>query len=261
MASQLDRELRARFSTSTWIVMGVLAVVVFLVVAVRSTSDVRTLLLICAGLFVIERTVGDWLADRLGDTFGKMAFLATIGAVSWVLFGTEQGRSVLGDVLALAGREAQQAPASVVSVPASTRPASSTSSARSGSPRVPASPTASQVGNAGSPGEGHAAAAGTAGAQPSASVLATRTTLRASVSPDGRTVALEAVVSAAGTAVKSGDVQFSVDGRALTTIPVNSEGVAETTVTSLPSGIVKVTARYVGTNRFRESAGTTYVSR
>jgi hypothetical protein len=242
-------------------VIGVCSVVVFLVVALRSTSDVRTLLLICAGLFVIERTVGDWLADRLGDTFGKMAFLATVGAVSWVLFGTEHGRSALGELLALAGREAQQAPASVVSVPASTRSAPSASSARPSSPGVPASSTASQVRNAGSPGEGNADPAGTAGTQPSVRVLATRTTLHATVSPEVRSVALEAVVSAAGTAVEGGSVEFSVDGRALTTVPVNSEGTARTTVTSLPSGVVKVTARYTGTSRFRESAGATYVSR
>jgi hypothetical protein len=204
------------------------------------------------------------MADRFGASFGKAAFLATLGAASWILFGTEQGRSAASGLLALAGPEVRHAPASVVSVPPSTRPASAGSNAVRSSPGVPASTTGNQVRSLASAEMGatdRSESAGTARAEPNPGVLSTRTALRASVSPNARIVELEAAVSASGARVTDGTVEFAVEGRVMGTAPVNSDGIARTRFTSLPSGVVRVTARYTGTGQFRESVGATYVSR
>jgi hypothetical protein len=242
----------------------VLAVVVCLIVVIQSTPSIRILLLIGTALFVIERTFGDWVADRLGATFGKLALLVAVGAVAAGLFATERGRSALVDLMALAGHEAQSSSVAADSVPPSAGSPPGTSGEATRSAPAPGTTSFRQVENLGAPSAVSAhgkADRGASGEQGNDTVISTRTTLRASVLPDGRRVDLEARVLAGSIVVDSGSVVFSADGRTLVTVPVDRNGTARAIVENLPSGVVRITARYAGTGRFGESVSAAYMKR
>lgn len=68
MALHPGQEVRGKPFSRVWLAAAVLAVVVCLIVVIQSTPSIRILLLIGTALFVIERTFGDWVADRLGPS-------------------------------------------------------------------------------------------------------------------------------------------------------------------------------------------------
>jgi hypothetical protein len=255
---------RLPLPSGMWLVALVVGGLAFLVIALRSTDDVRTILLICAGLFVIERTIGDWLADRLGATFGKLAFLVAIGAVSWIVLGTDQGRAAVGALLERTGSSSSSG-LQGISVPASTRPAAATSSAPrsspSSSPAVSA-PAPRSTSPAESESDGSAAVSATSGMSAGESGIVTSTALRAikAGQPPGSMI-LEAVVSASSERVTGGRVEFALDGRVVATVSLDDSGTGRTTVTGLGAGVFRATARFTGSGRLRASVGSTYVSR
>lgn len=255
---------RSPLPARMWFVALVVAGVGFLAITLRASDDVRTLLLICAGLFVIERTIGDWLADRLGATFGKIAFLAAIGVLSWILLGTDQGRAALGTLLERTG-SGTSGDLRGVSVPASTRPPAAASPAPQRSPR--SSPTVSAPAPRSTPSadagpDGSAAVSATTGVSGTETTIVTSTTLRAiKAGQVPGSLILEAVVASSSGPVTAGRVEFALEGRQLGTASVDESGTARTTVSDLGPGVFRVTARFTGSGRFRESVGSTYVSR
>jgi hypothetical protein len=241
----------------------VFGVVAFLWIAARSTADVRTLLLICAAVLLVERTLGDWLADRLGAAFGNLAFLAAVGAAGWLLFGTEQGRSALSTLLVGGDHGDYVGVVGGIAVPPSTSALPPSGAVVShGSTATPPASTSPGPGSAPSADAGGVRSPGPAAApegQTDYALTPTRVTVSAVRSAQDQGVAFEAEVSAGRERVSNGRVEFAVNGQVVATTSVDARGTARARVTALGFGPWRVTARFVGTSRFEPSVGSTYL--
>jgi hypothetical protein len=95
------RHDRGSAGAQRWVLAGVsaLASAVLVLYLAIAAFDVLLLLLLCGTIVLLERTVGDWLADALGPTAGIVLFVGVVAALLWGLLGTHQGRAARETVL------------------------------------------------------------------------------------------------------------------------------------------------------------------
>jgi hypothetical protein len=214
---------------------------------------------VCSGLFLLERTIGDWLADLAGARFASLLFAILLGAGGWYSLGTVKGRNATAAFLSRgSGRSLPIEPA-VVSPADPARP-----SAQLPAPHLIAPSPRSAAGggpSSGVPGSqrlstGVPPATGVlsqAEPRPASAMTTVRFTVTPSVVETGAPVLLAAEVHSGGAMVAGGTVVFASDSGVLATASV-SAGHAESAVSNLPVGKHSVGARYLGSGRFRASS-------
>jgi Ca2+/H+ antiporter len=87
-----------------WVIVltafAVLAVA--LILFARVALDIALALAMCAGVFLVQRTAGDWLSDVLGARFGTLIFASVIAIFLWLLLVTSGGQSLAEQFLSVA---------------------------------------------------------------------------------------------------------------------------------------------------------------
>lgn len=71
--------------------IGSLAAILLVALGVRLTRtglDILVLLILCAMVIALERTVGDWTADTIGPGMSAIGIMAFVGTGVWVVFAT-----------------------------------------------------------------------------------------------------------------------------------------------------------------------------
>ena len=246
--TQLESRRRAIVLTG----FGVLAVA--LILFARVALDVVLILAICAGLFLFQRTAGDWLNEALGASFGTLLFASVTAIFGWLLLMTDSGQSAAERFLALADArgfhtmflEKQIIPPSSVRRLPSPAEAQSPTPQPTDAPEV-ANPTPVETASGGS----DASDARAAAAQKNKSTLVPTlvalelTQNRAKV---GERVIATATVRAGAETVDGGSVVFTVNG--LSRPVAVKDGIATADIVEMASGRCEVRAQYRGTSRF-----------
>jgi hypothetical protein len=251
--SERLRSIVRSWDVATIWIAGIAASAFVLFLAVRAV-DVLAILLVCAGVFVLERTVGDWLTDALGPFVSKVVFLGGIFVCFTIALSFESVRTGIWNGIEAADNLGLHSVLleGVEQMPSvDTKPAPSTASTRaSGSGQ--SSPGGSEVPSStpSSPSE-PAAAAPTPSVRGEEAPTGARTRVVLRIGGQGSTVLLQADVLSEGAAVNDGRVEFIIDDRRATSAGV-SAGRAEGRATVGP-GAHRVQARYTGTRDFRES--------
>ena len=233
------------------------ALILLLLFAARSAVDLVIVLVAAAAIVVLQRTVGDWLADSLGPGGSALLFAVAAIAAGWLLVGTDDGRARVLAGMSWAEEHgfhgALITPGAGVTVRtgggsyAAAPPAAPRVIAPGRNPVVTDTPiigrtTTTPVDRAvGSTGEE------TAGDPVSSSV-----TLRIVAASDGALI-LEATVTSQGTPVSGGRVEFLVDAQVAGTAAVGGGGRARSAVLSVAPGSHRATARFTGTRQVPES--------
>lgn len=224
-----------------WIA-GIAAAVLIALLA-RLAFDVLVLLVVSAAVLVLERTVGDWLADALGPFLSKVVFVGIILLVVFVGLSIPSVRKTLRASFESADELGLH---SVIISGLEKVPVADTTPPPSGGPRgsatSPAPPSSAAAPEA-------PAASPTTGTGDRATGARTRVVLR--IAGQGRTVVLQADVVSERAGVDEGNVEFTVDGTRVAVAPV-SAGRAEAR-TAVTGGSHRVQARFTGTATFRES--------
>jgi hypothetical protein len=226
---------------------------VALILFARVALDIALVIAMCVGVFLVQRTAGDWLSDVLGARFGTLIFASVIAIFLWLLLVTSGGQSLAERFLSVADEHGFHTvflerqiipPSSVRRLPSSTSRESAPHAA--GSSEVPNPPSAETEGAAGATDTTASRAArgvGTGKTVPT-QVTLQLTTSRARI---GQRVVATAVVHAAGETV-DGAVVFTVNGLSRAA-PVN-DGIATIDIVEMLSGRCEVRAQYRGTSRF-----------
>jgi hypothetical protein len=215
---------------------------------------------VCAGLFLLERTIGDWLTDLAGARSASLLFAVLLAVGGWYSLGTVKGRDATAALLARGSGRSLPIDSAAASPGDSARPSAQLPAPRliTPSPRTTAggAPTSalppSQGLNMARP-----TVTGVLSQSEPASPTGAMTTVRFTASPlvvaSGAPVLLAADVHSGGATVAGGTVLFAGDAGVLATASV-SAGHAESTVSNLPVGRHRVRARYLGNVQFRASS-------
>jgi Bacterial Ig-like domain (group 3) len=254
-AKQLESRRRAIVLTG----FGVLAVV--LVLFARVALDIALVLAICAGLFLIQRTAGDWLNEALGAGVGTLLFASVTATFLWFLLMTHGGQSAAEKFLAVADEHGFHTvflqkqiipPSNVRRLPSG-----------DGGPNTTPQPTdAPEVSNP-SPVEtqgapGAADASGTRGVGADKNKSGAQTGVDLSLSQNrakvGQRVVATATVRAGGQPVDSGLIAFTVNG--ISRIVPVKDGSATIDIVEMLTGRFEVRAQFRGTSRFAPASST-----
>jgi hypothetical protein len=217
-----------------------------LILFARVALDIALALAVCAGVFLVQRTAGDWLSDVLGARVSTVIFASVAGVLVWLLLMTSGGQSAVERFFAAADQhgfhtvflERQIIPPSSVRRLPSPPPAG-------GDPQPVET---SEVPTSGSDASGTRADAtrnGAKGATVPTEVDLQLTTTRAKV---GERVIATAIVRAGGETVDSGLVVFTVNG--LSRAVAVKDGIATADIVEMASRRCEVRAQYRGTSRF-----------
>jgi len=236
---------RRLFAVEDRLTVGIIGVGAFALLALLALSalDVLALLVVAAVVFALERTVGDWLADALGPFLSKVVF---VGGVIFALGTMLSFGSVRNSIWSALGKADSAGFHSVLMDYLSTMPSAApiqgdgVSGGGGGLPQTSGSRPA---------GGGTASVSDRSSAAP-APVIRTRAVLR--LGGQGGTVHFAVDIIATGVTVDEGSVEFSIDGRRVTTARVTG-GRAEGRVGGVTSGAHRASARFLGTARFGES--------
>jgi hypothetical protein len=270
------RDARVRVS-AVLLGAGVSLVVAVVVLELTRTGvDVVALAGIGALVVLLERTAGDWLADRLGPAAGSLVFGATVGCLAWYLMGTSTGRAAVDDFLA--GAEARgyrslilrvspsampaglapAVPAAPVAGPPAAAPTSG-SSLPSGARAQPTAPRLPVRAASRMPSSGRSESVAGGSAEAVISPVPTRVTLQVSPSTVryGERFTLRATVTARGNGPGVGTVDFLIEDRVLATASVPATGTVIANVTILESGTHSVRARFTGAAGYSGSVSDT----
>lgn len=231
-------------ASTLWIV-GVTSFGLLILLA-RSALDVVVLLILAAALFLLERTIGDWLVDLLGPFGSKVVFIGGVVVLSGVMLSLPGVRGAvwaaiekadaLGFHTLLIDRYGYRAGFHVP-------PSSSVGGGGGGNPApVATSPIVS----------GESKGGGATEQGPPA--RSTRLVVAARVQEG--ILFMSADVMTAGGVVDEGDVEFLIDGRSVASASV-SRGRAETRLGGVTPGAHRATARYRGTRQFSTSLAET----
>jgi hypothetical protein len=260
-----------------WLALPVIGLAVGVL---ASGLGVDVLMVAVAGmvLLLLERTVGDWLADTTGPVPATIVFAAIVAGFTWFVVGSadeffaaaeERGfRRIYYQPARAYQPERAAAPVDRRFPLSSGQRASGQQANRTG--RVSAARDASaapmEVGGAPERQTASNAAPSTATAVASrtlfgapkerAPLVPTRIAVKvepAQVSP-ARRVVFEAVVHAGDRPVASGSVRFIVNGAAVAMAAVDSRGVATSTFATYFPGTHEVRASYSGTTEYEPSA-------
>jgi hypothetical protein len=237
--------------------VGVLAVAMVLVA--RVALDAVLVVALCAGVFVVQRTAGDWLSDILGARFGTLIFASVIAIFLWLLLMSGGGQSVAEQFLAAADERGFHTvflqrqiipPSSVRRVP------EPSPKEKAPAPSADASDVANPAAAETERGSGATDASASRGARgtKNGNTVPTQLTLRLTTgrAKIGQRVIATALVRAAGETVDSGAVVFTVNGLSRT-VPVK-DGIATVDIVEMLSGRSEVRALYRGTRRFASAS-------
>jgi len=238
----------------TAVALVAVALILFALVAL----DVALVLALCGGVFLVQRTAGDWLSEAFGASFGTLIFASVTAIFLWFVLMTSGGQSLAEQFLSAADERGFHTvflqrqivpPSSVRRLPGA---APGTTSPSTGNASETANPP---------PTETEAAAGTSGGSAPSDAVAATNenalptqialqlTTRRARV---GQRVVARATVRAVREMVGEGTIVFVVNGRSQS-VQVK-DGVATIDIVEKVRGQCEVRAEYQGTRRFASSS-------
>jgi hypothetical protein len=245
-------ESRQRFIVLT--AFGVLAAALLLFA--RVALDIALALALCAGVFLVQRTAGDWLSDVLGARFGTLIFASVAGVLVWLLLMTSGGQTAVERFFAAADHrgfhtvflERQIIPPSSVRRLPSPPPAGGAPQSVETSEAPTSAPTETQGTGGRSDASGTRADAmrnGAKGTTVPTQVYLQLTTTRARV---GERVIATAIVRAGGETVDRGSVVFTANG--LSRAVAVKDGIATADIVEMASGRCEVRAQYRGTSRF-----------
>jgi len=250
--TQLESRRRAIVLTG----FGVL--VVALILFARVALDVVLVLAICAGLFLFQRTAGDWLNEALGASFGTLLFASVTAIFLWFLLMTDGGQSAAERFLALADEHGFHTAflQRQIIPPSSVRRLPSSDGVQSGAPQATdtpevQNPTPVQTASGGSDASDARAAAAQKNKSSTAptQVALELTQNRAKV---GERVVATATVRAGGEPVDGGTIVFTVNGLSRS-VSVKG-GIATVDLVEMLSGRCEVRAQYRGTSRFASAS-------
>jgi len=247
--SQLESRRRVIALTA----FGVLTVA--LILFARIALDIALVLAICAVLFLIERTAGDWLNEALGASFGTLIFASVTALFLWLLLMTDDGQSAAERFFALADEHGFHTafvqrqiipPSSVRRLPDSAPGQTAAPSSADASDVTNPPSTETESGSAGTDAASSHSGRGTKNGNTVPTQVALELTQnRAKV---GERVVATATVRAAGEAVSGGVIVFSVNGLSRA-VPVK-DGIATVDIVEMLSGRCEVRAQYRGTSLF-----------
>lgn len=226
-----------------WTVIGVSSLIVLLMA--WQAFDILLLLVFVGVVFLVERTVGDWLQDAVGPVLSKVIFLGLAVFLMGAMLSFDRIRATVWNVIDTADSWGFH---SVLM------------------DRIPGRPAVAPVTGDGVVGNHNPTApiantpvSGDAGSGSSGGVVRqnneptrspTRIALR--VGSDREVTLVQVDVVAAGGPVNDGEVEFLVDGRVVATVAV-SNGVAQARLTGIAPGTRTAAARYTGTSRHAAS--------
>ncbi|MBA3884533.1 MAG: hypothetical protein H0X67_02230 [Acidobacteria bacterium] len=257
-----------------WVLVVVSALAVLLLVGflARSAIDVLALVLLCGAVVLLQRTVGDWFAELVGDSAANVLFIAVVLALLGGIFGTEQGRAAATAMFrALDDRGFQSAVVPVYGPAAS--PTTSSPPANVAAPPLP-TPRLATDGPGGPPRAGGVSAPGGTVVAPEVRTrpgsvapedrrpppsepAVSHVIVRAVPTDQPRQMVLRAQVMAGPDAVRDGEVEFSLNGRVVARVPLEDDGSAEARMANLARGYYRFIARFIGTAEYRESISET----
>jgi hypothetical protein len=210
-----------------WVGFGVVAAAI-VVQTTKSGVDILALLVAAFALLLLERTVGDWVADTLGPLPTALLFGA-IAVVGVIYFSSDSGRGQAGRFFAAAEARGYHTayfrvdhPPSDGGMPAVTvaRPGDAIATAVEAAPAADVS-VGSQVASA----DARPGVANRAPERPASGVRLARLHVVPEIAVIGQAIALRIDVSSNGDGVVP-TVQFSIDGHPIGTAAPSSSGVA-----------------------------------
>lgn len=246
-----QHQSRRRAAVVTGFAVFALALILF----ARVALDIALVLAMCAAVFLIERTAGDWVSDVLGARFGTLLFASLFAIFLWFALLTGGGQSIVERFLASADQHGFHTmflerqiipPSSVRRLPAPTDAQTSTPEPTETSAVV--NPPRAETDRPAGTRDG-TRTRGSSGTRPGTNVptdvVLELTSTRAKI---GERVVATATVRAAGEAVDGGAVMFTING--LSRAVAVKDGVATVDIVEMMSGRCEVRAQYRGTSRF-----------
>ena len=248
-----------------WVIAltGFVVLTVALILFARVALDIALVLAICAGVFLVQRTAGDWLSDVLGARLGTLIFASVTAVFLWFLLMTGGGQSAAEQFLTLADAHGFHTVflQSQIIPPSSVRRLPSSSPGSSAAPSADTSEVPGSASSETPSGAGGSDASGTraVGATGKGSTVSTQVVLELSSSRArvGERVVATATVHAGGETVNGGAVVFTVNGLARP-VPVK-DGTATVDIVETLTGRCEVRAQYRGTSRFAASSSSAAV--
>jgi hypothetical protein len=261
------KQLTSRRLVVLPVVWGGLTVIVAAIVveATRTGIDVLALLIAAFLLLVIERTLGDWVADSLGPAPTVLIFVA-IAALGVTYVTTKDGRSRTQRLFALADAHGYHTLYFSLDDETEVGPASRTVSNVAAAPRIhdaplqapppsaatPPNVTASSHATAGTA-TAPAAASGTAGVaapnanqpEPAEGARIERLQVVPEVALVGQALLFRVTIHSEKPGTLP-DVEFSVNSRSLAKVTPDAQGVAVTSWKTMVPGQYAVRARLAG---------------
>jgi hypothetical protein len=212
--------------------------------------DVLVIVLLCCGVVVLERTLGDWLSDLIGAVPASLLFAVLVGSGVWMLFA-EGGK--VGQFYTAAERrgyhtvyhhEFVAGPQSDTAAANGTE-SSPSSTARSGEgaailPRVPQEPPTTVVRPAAK------AVATSSGFRQPASNAAPTPVVRIEapqMGVIGRSVTIRAHVTAGSEPLAGANVEWAINGRAVGTSVTDAAGAASSAFVPRQAGTYQLDVR------------------
>ena len=207
-------------------VVAAAAVLTVLILLSQGMINLVVILLACAVLVALQRTVGDWLTEALGPAGRGLVVAFVVFAVGWQLLASGNRRAAVIEFLGLDTHWITDRMFPSVGGGPSSSPAPASSSGSSPAP---------------------AATAGSSSSTPSSSQPAALRRVRMIVGSqsDAAGVKLEARLSGADKI--DGLVDFMVNGTRVATASVGPDGIAVAHVPNLGAGNYRVEARFKGT--------------
>jgi hypothetical protein len=239
-----------------WVILltGFSVFVVALILFARVALDVVLVLAICTGLFLFQRTAGDWLNEALGASVGTLIFASVTATFLWFLLMTGGGKSFAERFLAVADRRGFHTvflerqiipPSSVHRLPSPAEAQSATPQPTETSEVSNPAPVETASGGSDASGARAAAAEKNKTSTVPTQVALELTQTRAKV---GERVVATATIRAGGEPVDDGAILFTVNGLSRS-VPVRG-GIATVDLVEMLTGRCEVRAEYQGTSRF-----------
>ena len=223
-----QRKPGSRFGISPQTLAGVLAAAaVFTVLILLSQGMINLVLILlaCAVLVALQRTVGDWLTEALGPAGRGLVVAFVVFAVSWQLLASGNRRAALIEFLGLDTHwiTDRMFPSA----------GGGGSSAAAPAPSSGGSPAA-------------AATAGSSSSSPTASSSQPAGRVRMTVGSESDSAGVKLEARLSGADKLDGIVDFIVNGKRVASASVGPDGSAVARVPGLAAGSYRVEARFRG---------------
>ena len=272
MPSQHTSRSRSRTAAA---VLGVIILISggALVQASGVGIDILAVAVVAGVLLLLDRTVGDWLADRSNSTVPNLLFAGLLAVLVSLLFLTRTGAEWMDKFLKFGEEKGYQglwikshpvaaSEPAAAGVTGGTRSTASVGVRTSAAPHHSSRAPSLRMRSSGRGSPDTLPAASTSGsravathADPQGGPTSSRSTGEATttvvnVTPrsarPGEDVAVRAVVTRAGGRVRSGSVEFSVNGVVHSSASITGDGTASVVLRGLGPGLFSIHARFTG---------------